>query len=51
MGKLILVTGGARSGKSSFAEKYVAKYGKNIAYIAYTHGVIALSFKHVKERI
>ena len=34
MGKLILVTGGARSGKSSFAEKYVAKYGKNIAYIA-----------------
>lgn len=34
IGKLILVTGGARSGKSSFAEKYVAKYGQNIAYIA-----------------
>lgn len=34
MGKLILVTGGARSGKSSFAEQYVAKYGKEIAYIA-----------------
>lgn len=31
---IVLVTGGARSGKSSFAEKYVAKYGKNIAYIA-----------------
>lgn len=34
MGKIILVTGGARSGKSKFAEKYAAKYGKNIAYIA-----------------
>lgn len=34
MGRLILVTGGARSGKSSFAEKYAAKYGTKIAYIA-----------------
>lgn len=34
MGKIILVTGGARSGKSSFAEKYAEKLGKNIAYIA-----------------
>lgn len=34
MGKLILVTGGARSGKSSFAEKLVAEAGKHIAYIA-----------------
>lgn len=34
MGKIVLVTGGARSGKSSFAEKYVGKYGKKIAYIA-----------------
>jgi Adenosyl cobinamide kinase/adenosyl cobinamide phosphate guanylyltransferase len=34
MGKIILVTGGARSGKSSFAEAYAAKHGKNIAYIA-----------------
>lgn len=34
MGKIILVTGGARSGKSSFAEKYAKKFGKNIAYIA-----------------
>lgn len=31
---IILVTGGARSGKSSFAEKYAAKCGKKIAYIA-----------------
>lgn len=34
MGKIILITGGARSGKSSFAESYVAKCGKHIAYIA-----------------
>ncbi|MBP9537693.1 MAG: bifunctional adenosylcobinamide kinase/adenosylcobinamide-phosphate guanylyltransferase [Negativicutes bacterium] len=33
-GKIVLVTGGARSGKSTFAEKYVAKVGKNITYIA-----------------
>jgi len=34
LGKLVLVTGGARSGKSRFAEQYAAKYGKKIAYIA-----------------
>lgn len=34
MGKLILVTGGARSGKSSFAERYIKEIGKNVAYIA-----------------
>lgn len=34
MGKLVLVTGGARSGKSSFGEKYAARYGKRVAYIA-----------------
>ena len=34
MGKIVLVTGGARSGKSRFAEKYAAKYGQNVAYIA-----------------
>lgn len=32
-GKIILVTGGARSGKSAFAETLAAK-GKNVAYIA-----------------
>jgi adenosylcobinamide kinase/adenosylcobinamide-phosphate guanylyltransferase len=31
---LILVTGGARSGKSCFAERLVAEIGQNIAYIA-----------------
>lgn len=38
MGKIVLVTGGARSGKSRFAERYAAKYGKKVAYIA-TAGV------------
>lgn len=34
MGKIVLVTGGSRSGKSTFAENYAAKYGKHIAYVA-----------------
>ena len=34
MGKMILVTGGARSGKSAFAEKIVLQAGKSPAYIA-----------------
>ena len=34
MGKIVLVTGGARSGKSRFAESYAAKHGKHVAYIA-----------------
>lgn len=35
MGKIILVTGGARSGKSQFAEKLALKLGKSrVAYIA-----------------
>jgi len=33
-GKLIFITGGARSGKSSFAEKIAAKTSKKVAYIA-----------------
>lgn len=34
MSEIILVTGGARSGKSTFAENLVTQYGDNIAYIA-----------------
>ncbi len=34
MGKIVLVTGGARSGKSRFAENYAAKHGRRVAYIA-----------------
>ena len=34
MGKIVLVTGGSRSGKSTFAEKYAAKYGERVAYVA-----------------
>lgn len=33
-GKLILITGGVRSGKSSFAESLAIKLGKNIGFIA-----------------
>lgn len=34
MGKIILVTGGARSGKSTFAENKVTEIGDKIGYIA-----------------
>lgn len=34
MGNIILVTGGARSGKSVFAERYADRLGKTVAYIA-----------------
>lgn len=34
MGRLILVTGGARSGKSRYAEQLAANSGSDIAYIA-----------------
>ncbi|MCX7920428.1 MAG: bifunctional adenosylcobinamide kinase/adenosylcobinamide-phosphate guanylyltransferase [Clostridia bacterium] len=34
MGKLIMVTGGARSGKSCFAEETVKKFGEDVVYIA-----------------
>ena len=33
-GKIVLVTGGARSGKSAFAEKLAAKFGVSVGYIA-----------------
>jgi adenosylcobinamide kinase/adenosylcobinamide-phosphate guanylyltransferase len=34
MGKIVLVTGGARSGKSRFAEQYARNLGNKLAYIA-----------------
>lgn len=34
MGRIILVTGGARSGKSRFAEQLIAGFGNDIVYIA-----------------
>lgn len=37
-GELILVTGGARSGKSTFAEKYAAASGKKVIYVATAAG-------------
>ncbi len=32
--KIVLVTGGARSGKSTFAENYVEKTASKVGYIA-----------------
>jgi adenosylcobinamide kinase/adenosylcobinamide-phosphate guanylyltransferase len=47
MGEIILVTGGARSGKSTFAEDYSLKNGGKVAYIA-----TAIPFDNeMKERI
>ncbi len=34
MGKIIMVTGGARSGKSTFAENKVSEFGGKVLYIA-----------------
>lgn len=34
MGKIILITGGARSGKSSFAEVLAKRYGGKLTYLA-----------------
>ncbi|SHI59674.1 bifunctional adenosylcobinamide kinase/adenosylcobinamide-phosphate guanylyltransferase [Lutispora thermophila] len=34
MGKCVLITGGARSGKSRFSEKLAAEYGDKVIYIA-----------------
>lgn len=47
MGRLILVTGGARSGKSSFAEETVSSFGDKILYIATATGMD----DEMKERI
>lgn len=34
MGKIVMITGGARSGKSAFAEKLAREYGEAVTYIA-----------------
>ncbi len=34
MGRIVLVTGGARSGKSVFAETLAARHGERVAYVA-----------------
>ena len=47
LGKIIYVTGGARSGKSSFAEKKVFQLNKEKIYVA-----TAISFdEEMKERV
>lgn len=54
MAKLILVTGGARSGKSTFAEKSVGGLDKKTAYIAtaiaFDEGMKSRIQKHVNQR-
>ncbi len=45
--KLILITGGVRSGKSSFAESLAEKMSKRVAYIATAQGLD----NEMKERI
>lgn len=52
-GKMILVLGGARSGKSEFAEKLAASSGKKITYIATAEvldGEMAAKIKLHQER-
>ncbi len=46
-GKLILVTGGARSGKSTYAEKYALESGKRVFYIA----TATADDEEMKERV
>lgn len=54
MSKIILVTGGARSGKSTFAEKKVREFGENINYIAtaiaFDDGMRDRIKKHIAQR-
>lgn len=52
--KIVLVTGGARSGKSSFAENYIKECGEKIAYIAtsipFDEGMQDRVKKHKEQR-
>ncbi len=48
-GKLILVTGGARSGKSSFAERYAEQSGKPVLYLATAKILDPEMFQRVEE--
>lgn len=54
MAKIVLVTGGARSGKSTFAEDYVGQLSDNVAYIAtavpFDAGMVDRIKKHVASR-
>lgn len=54
MGKIVLITGGARSGKSTFAEKEVASLNAHTAYIAtaiaFDEGMKNRIKKHVAQR-
>ena len=47
MGDLVLVTGGARSGKSSFAERLAERSGRPVTYIA----TLAPGDEEMRDRI
>jgi len=49
LGKIIFITGGARSGKSTFAEKYCKDNGKNLGYIA-TSEILDIEMKDRIEK-
>ncbi|MBN2898044.1 MAG: bifunctional adenosylcobinamide kinase/adenosylcobinamide-phosphate guanylyltransferase [Clostridia bacterium] len=52
--RIVLVTGGARSGKSSFAEEHVLQLGERIGYIAtaepFDEGMQDRIKKHISQR-
>ena len=50
-GKLIMVTGGARSGKSEFAEKYVLHYSPKCDYIATAEILDEEMAERVREKL
>ncbi len=49
MGKLIYVTGGARSGKSTFAEQFARTYGDDVLYIATARAFDAEMTERIKK--
>lgn len=49
MGKLILLLGGARSGKSSYAEKLARQGGEQVAYIATAEGLDTEMVSRIKN--
>lgn len=52
--KIVLVTGGARSGKSTFAESYIENLSKRVGYIAtaepFDEGMKDRIKKHIEQR-
>jgi len=49
MGKLTLILGGARSGKSTYAEKLAAQCGEQVLYIATAQALDAEMADRIKK--